>query len=268
MDGQAAAEDGGADGDGATRRERDLLDQLHWHEELRRSFLETITHEFKTPLTIIRANAELLAMADDLPPGAERRLEAIERGVARLLGMVNDLTTLAKVSDPSRSQVRVTVDLTTLLREVVLALEAVANRAGVLLEMDEPEEPCLVLGDPDQLSGALTNVVDNAVKYSDAGARVHVALRREGTWIVVSCRDEGLGISAEDQAALFTPFFRSSNPDALARPGTGLGLDIVKGVVDRHAGRITVDSVLGEGTTVELALPAMDESPEQPGARA
>lgn len=248
----------------ATHRERALLEQLHWHEELRKSFHNTITHELKTPLTIIRANAELLAMADDLPPEAAQRLEAIERGVVRMLGMVNDLTTLARVSDPSRAQVRVTVDVGTLVQEVIAAMEAVAHRAGVTLEMDEPETVCLMTGDPDQLSGALTNIVDNAVKYSDPGDGVCVSLRREGPWLVIACRDQGLGISEADQAALFTPFFRSSNPEAIARPGTGLGLDIVKGVVERHEGRVSVESELGQGTTVRLLFPAMEDRRRRP----
>lgn len=248
----------------ATHRERDLLEQLNWHEELRRSFHNTITHELKTPLTIIRANAELLAMADGLPAEAAQRLEAIERGVVRMMGMVNDLTTLARVSDPDRDQFRVTVDVGTLVQEVTNAMEAVASRAGVTLEMDEPATVCLTRGDPDQLSGALTNVVDNAVKYSDPGGHVSVSLRREGPWLVLACRDEGLGISMDDQAALFTPFFRSSNPEALARPGTGLGLDIVKGVVERHEGQVSVESELGRGTTVRLMFPAMDDRRRTP----
>lgn len=243
-------------------REHDLVELLRSREEQRRAFFSSIIHELKSPLTIIRANAELLETTDGLPAGAVRKVQAIERGVARLLDTVSDLTLLQQVTDPAREPARVTVDLAAVLEDVLLTMEAVASRTGVTVELEETSPGWWVLGDPGELSGALTNLVDNAVKYSWAGGRVHVSLSREDGWIAFSCRDEGMGISKEDQAALFTPFFRSTNPDALARPGSGLGLDIVRRVVQRHGGQISVVSALGQGSTVRLLLPALVGEPE------
>ena len=101
----------------------------------------------------------------------------------------------------------------------------------------------------------LVNLLGNAVKYSDAGSRVEVHLEAGQDHVVLSVVDHGLGISEEDQRGLFSEFFRSTNPEAYARPGTGLGLVIVDRIVGRHGGHIAVDSELGRGTTVTVTLP-------------
>ena len=101
----------------------------------------------------------------------------------------------------------------------------------------------------------LTNLLTNAIGYSDAGGSVRLVLWRRGDHVVLECADEGLGISAEDQVQLFTEFFRSTNREALDRPGTGLGLTITKRVVERHGGRIEVESELGVGSTFRVFLP-------------
>ena len=107
----------------------------------------------------------------------------------------------------------------------------------------------------------VTNLLTNAIGYSDAGGTVRLSLWRQGDHVVLECADEGLGISAEDQERLFTEFFRSTNREALDRPGTGLGLTITKRVVERHHGWIEVESELGVGSTFRVFLPVA-EPPE------
>jgi signal transduction histidine kinase len=112
------------------------------------------------------------------------------------------------------------------------------------------------MGDPAEVDILVTNLVSNAIKYSDAGSTVTVALSRDDQWVVLSCEDQGIGISPADRRQLFREFFRSESPEVKAQPGTGLGLTIVDRIVTRHLGRIDVDSVLGEGSTFRVFLPA------------
>jgi signal transduction histidine kinase len=100
------------------------------------------------------------------------------------------------------------------------------------------------------------NLVSNAVKYTGAGGTVGVSATRRGGSVVLRVADDGLGISEADQVGLFRAFFRSTNPDALREPGTGLGLAIAATVVERHGGRVDVESALGAGTTFTVTLPA------------
>ena len=124
--------------------------------------------------------------------------------------------------------------------------------------VDAPDEPVRALGDPDELDRACANLLSNAVKYTPEGQAITISLARLAGEIVLTCADEGIGISVEDQAQLFSEFFRSTNPVALAQPGTGLGLAIVRRIVARHEGRIEVESELGAGSTFRMFLPATD----------
>ena len=129
-----------------------------------------------------------------------------------------------------------------------------AESLTVRLELGDEE--LVVPGDPDELDRLLTNLVSNAVKYTDAGGSILVAAERSGSDVVLRVADTGLGISEEDQIGLFSPFYRTTNPEALGQPGTGLGLSIVATIAARHHGRVEVSSRLGEGTTFSVILPA------------
>ena len=115
----------------------------------------------------------------------------------------------------------------------------------------------IVLADPREIASAITNLVDNAVKYSDQDDEIWLGIeRRADGGLSFACKDEGIGISEADQANLFAPLFRSTNEDALQRPGTGLGLGIVREIMQRHGGSVEVESRLGRGTTLRLHFPA------------
>jgi signal transduction histidine kinase len=167
---------------------------------------------------------------------------------------------MARVSDPRVPFDPVPVDL----REVVLEVDEECRRAAAANDVsattDVVASDLTVLGRRDELHRMLANLVSNAVKYSDPGGSVTVTVAREGGEVVLRVIDEGLGISEEDQAHLFREFYRSSNPEAQNRPGTGLGLVIVERIVQRHAGAIEVESELGVGTTFTVRLPAAPSS--------
>ncbi|GAA1910537.1 sensor histidine kinase [Nocardioides hwasunensis] len=237
----------------ATQRERRLLEELRELEHARHWFLRELTHEINNPMTVIAANAEFLATGGDLEDRDVRRAQAILRGTERLADLLEGLAMLSRVSDPQRPPAMERVDLLGLVEDTIASMSAVAERAGIVLHLVGDTRPAVVAADLREISSAVSNLVDNAVKYSDSGDEIWLAIeRREDGGITFHCRDEGIGISDADQVNLFAPLFRSTNDDALLRPGTGLGLGIVREIMQRHGGTVEVDSVLGRGTSVKL----------------
>lgn len=237
----------------ATQRERDLLEELRELEHARHWFLRELTHEINNPMTVIAANAEFLASGGSLDQQDLRRAQAILRGTERLGDLLEGLSMLSRVSDPQHPPSMVPLDLVPLVEGILESMTAVAERAGVVLHLVGEQRHAVVMADPRQVSSALTNLVDNAVKYSDAGDEIWIGVtQRPDGGFTFTCRDEGLGISEADQQNLFAPLFRSTNEEALLRPGTGLGLGIVREIMSRHGGDVEVESVLGKGTAVHL----------------
>jgi signal transduction histidine kinase len=234
--------------------ERRLVDQLRRTDRAKTSLFATVAHELKNPLASIVGHVELLQ--DDPQEDAGWSLGVIERNTHRLQTLVDDLLTLSKVSDPDRPLVTSRLDLAHLTQDAMDMFRPTAEQRGISLTSDLVEGAAVVLGNAEELGRVLDNLVSNAVKFSPDHATVRLSARRERGNLVLLCSDEGIGISDQDQASLFTEFFRGTNPAALQVPGTGLGLSIVTRIVARHGGSIDVESELGSGTTFRVALPA------------
>ena len=235
--------------------ERAIVDRLRKLDSYRVEVVNTLGHELRNPLFSMSANLELLN-TDPLDEDARRSVAAASRGAARMRAVIDDLLTMAQVSDPNREFDPMAVDLRRVVHDVHDECHAAAAAGGVTCHAELPEGPVRVAGDPEELHRLLTNLASNAIKYTDPGGSVTVRLAAEGDTVVVTVADTGIGISEPDQAQLFREFFRSTNPAALARPGTGLGLAIVARIVGRHSGTIELDSERGRGTTVTVRFPA------------
>ena len=242
----------------ALESERDLVRELQQLDDYRSQLIATLSHELRTPLTVISGNLELLA-GHGVETEAERYVAAMARGSQRMEKVVDDLLLLARVSHPQHPLDEVRVDLRAVTRDVVLLVESTARAKQQTLQVELEDAPLDVCGDPAELDRMLGNLVSNAVKYTPAGGEVTVSARRDAGDVVLEVADDGLGISEEDQAGLFGAFFRTTNPVALSEPGTGLGLAIVASIVERHGGRVEVESRLGDGTTFTVRLPASRE---------
>jgi signal transduction histidine kinase len=225
-------------------------------DEQRAQFLAVVSHEMRTPLTSIISFSELLrGEASGLSPDGLRFLDVIERNADRLLRLIDDLLMLNRLEAGGLPLELTEVSLPDLAAEAVKNATPVAAKSGVTVHLDTDEGPP-ALADPRRLTQVFDNLIGNAVKFSHVGGLVRVRLRQaRGTWRI-DVSDTGIGIPANEAVRLFGPFVRGSNARIAGLPGTGLGLAIVKSLVEMHGGHVRVESVLDEGTTFSVFLPA------------
>jgi signal transduction histidine kinase len=210
----------------------------------------------RTPLTSIVSFSELLrGEGEGLSPDGLRFLTIIERNADRLLRLIDDLLMLNRLEAGGLPLELAQVSLPDLAAEAVKNVAPVAAKSGVTVHLDADEGP-RVLADARRLTQVLDNLIGNAVKFSHVDGLVRVRLRHvRGAWRI-DVSDTGIGIPADEAARLFGPFVRGSNARMAGLPGSGLGLAIVRSLVEMHGGRVKVQSVLGEGTTFSIFLPA------------
>ena len=235
--------------------ERALVNRLRDLDGYRVELVNTVAHELRNPLSSVVGNLELLE-DEELSEHGRRSLESAHRGARRLEAVIDDLLTMARVSDPDAGFDPEPVDLRQVVRDVVEECGHAACSRSITIDTSLAGGGVPVPGRPDELHRMLANLLSNALKYSDDETSVAVELVDVDGHVELRVRDHGLGISEEDQRGLFREFYRSTNVEALSRPGSGLGLVIVDRIVRRHGGRVAVDSALGRGTTVTVTLPS------------
>ncbi|MHB1444462.1 MAG: sensor histidine kinase [Acidimicrobiales bacterium] len=230
---------------------QDVSDR-HRLDAVRRDFVANVSHELRTPIGALGALAEALAGEDD--PDVIRRLAGRMGAEAeRAAGLVADLLDLSRVEGAAQPDTReVTIDR--IAAEAVARIQAAAEERGISLECQVRPETGMD-GDVGQLVSALANLLDNAVKYSDAGSVVDLEVRVDDTTVVFLVRDQGIGIPARDHQRIFERFYRVDQARSRDTGGTGLGLSIVRHVAINHGGRVTVKSREGEGSEFALEVP-------------
>jgi signal transduction histidine kinase len=236
------------------RRLREDAHRLRELDALKDEFVSLVSHELRTPLTSIRGYVELLEDEGGLSDEQRRFLGVVDRNSARLLELVGDLLFLAQADAGRLEFQQLPVDLGGIVDEAVESSLPAAREKRIDLRSDVEATPQLQ-GDPARLAQVLDNLVSNALKFTPAGGRVVVRLRTASGSALLEVSDTGHGLPAEERDRLFERFFRSSRASEDAIPGTGLGLAIAKTIVERHGGRISLESAVGEGTTVRVELP-------------
>ncbi len=226
--------------------------------QLKSNFVSIVSHEFRTPLGIIQSSAELLRDFHDRMHAAERQeqLESVSRNARRMAGMMEEVLVLSRLDAGKLNFQPAPLDLNNFCRRIVdEVLSATSRRC--LIELSLTSVPSQAQADERLLGHILTNLLSNAVKYSEPGTPVHFSVERNGRDAVCVVRDKGIGIPEEDQQQLFKAFHRGSNVGG--RPGTGLGLLLVKRCAELHGGKVRIDSKIGEGTTVTVRLSVFGE---------
>lgn len=221
-------------------------------------FLADVSHELRTPLTTIRGNMDLMRRMGGADPEA---LDDIQAELERMTRLVNDLLLLARADVGSLPIDRQRVALDTVVLDVYRQLSLLNPPVEVRLE---EVDQVAVLGDADRLKQLILNLADNAIKYTPAGGKVCLRLFKSETEAHVEVADTGIGIPEEDLPYIFDRFYRVDKARTRAHGGSGLGLSIVKWIVDVHGGSIYATSDLGEGTTFHVTLPLLSESKGDP----
>ena len=227
-------------------------------EDRLRRFVADAAHELRTPLTSLRGYAELYRQgALSGPDGVDSAMRRIESEGARMARLVDDLLLLARL-DQQRGIERKPVELVSLLGEAIQDLHAIDPDRPVTQEL--PPE-ATVVGDRIRLRQVIDNLLSNARTHTPAGTPVHVAVKTDPSAVTVSVSDKGPGIGEADRAKIFERFFRADPSRSRSKGGTGLGLSIVASLVEAHGGTVSVDSVVGQGTTFTIRLPVAGPGP-------
>jgi signal transduction histidine kinase len=235
----------------STRRAQDLARQ-------QLEFVATVSHELRTPLAVIRSAADNLADGVINDEARVRQYgQLVRREGVRLTDLVEQILEFAGLQSGQRTMTARPVAIEVMLRDVVAAAEPIARSAGIAIELDIADNLPAVAGDEAALRRAFQNLIGNAIKYG-AGARwIGVGAAFKSGHVEVSVTDRGIGIAAADQAKIFDPFYRAPDVVAAQIQGAGLGLSLVKRIVEAHAGEISLESTPGEGSTFTVSLPIL-----------
>ena len=235
-------------------------------EAVRRDFVANVSHELKTPIGAIGVLAEAVESAKDDPSAVEHFAERLQRETKRLSELVNQIINLSRLQSEDLAIEHDPVFLTEVVEEAIGNCRESARKRRVQILVGQTDD-VTVAGDKWQLTEAVTNLVQNAINYSDAGARVAVSVveKPEGDEHIVELKvsDNGIGISKENQERIFERFYRVDYGRSRSTGGTGLGLSIVRHIVMAHGGTVHVWSNLGQGSTFTLRLPVASVSEEE-----
>ena len=237
---------------GAVAFVRDVS-ELRRVESVRRDFVANVSHELKTPIGALSLLAETMAVGDDSPVNTQLA-DRVQREANRLGRIVDDLLDLSLIEAQERPT-REPVPVHVVLHEAAERVRGAADAVGIPLSVAPVATDLTVAGDRSQLVSAVTNLLDNAVKYSEPGEPVEVDATVADGSICISVRDHGIGIPSRDLERIFERFYRVDRARSRATGGTGLGLSIVRHVAQAHGGDVTVESTEGEGSTFRLRVP-------------
>ena len=240
------------------RRARELeslTESLQQALKLREQMIQNVSHELRTPLAILQGYIELMR-EEALGPLTSEQREALEVMQERLNGLIRYvelLLTLQEIQAGARSLN--ILDLRELVREACRAYQSRLDPQRHALRVHLPDHPVWVMGEGERLLLTLTELLENAVKFSPAGGTIQVSLAVQGPEALLEVRDEGIGIPAEAISRVFEPFYQVNGGTTRKFGGMGIGLTVVKQVVEAHQGRVEIESAVGQGTRVLLRLP-------------
>ena len=228
----------------------DITDRA-FAERNRQEFTANVTHELKTPLQSIIGSAELLESGLVKPEDTTRFVGNIRKEATRLVNLINDIIRLSQL-DEKHKPVTETVDLIEVAKEVVDVLTVSATKRNIEISIEG--DSCTIYGVRRYIYEIIYNLCDNAIRYNMDGGKVNIKISKDNNHTVVTVKDTGIGIAPEHQSRIFERFYRVDKSHSKETGGTGLGLSIVKHAVQYHSGKVTIDSEVGKGTTIEIVF--------------
>ncbi len=232
-----------------------MLTRLENAFESQKQFIQDASHELRTPIAIARTNIDVLEM--DKKPTArdyKKLVEILKMSIERMNRLNDKLLVLSKENPDTAEWAEVNIAL--LVEDMITEFSANARSSQLNLRLAKTQGGLSVRGDAFSLKQVISNLIENAIRYNQPGGSIDVSAVRQGGKVIIKVKDSGIGISREDQRNIFDRFYRVDKSRSREQGGSGLGLAMVKKIVENHGGRITVESILGEGSIFSIELPA------------
>jgi len=240
-----------------TRELTQALNDVRAASKRKTAFLSSVSHELRTPLTSIKGYASILLAGKlgELPPEAKDRMEKLNRHTDELVHLVNDLLDIARIESGKMAMKKEAVDLKSAAEKVADLLSVQIKQNNLDFSFSAADDAHSVLADRGQLERVLINLIGNAIKFTPQKGKISISTQKSDNMIQVDVADSGCGIPEEAQEEIFEEFYRVDNPINQEVRGTGLGLSLVKHIIEAHGGKIWVKSRLGAGSTFSFTLP-------------
>lgn len=237
---------------------KEANDRLCADNQYKDDFLAVMSHELRTPLTAIATFIEVLDREGDKTEREEKALRELKGNTLTLLNMINDTLEMAATQAGRGGLVTDDIDIVDVVNYVETTMGVLAEKKDICLKSHVDRNVPIIEGDWDRIRHALENLVSNAIKFTDVGGRVEMTarFREEDRAVVIAVSDTGIGIAAEDIPHVFERFTQLDESTTRGYNGSGLGLSVVKDIVERHGGTVRVSSEVGCGSTFSIVLPA------------
>jgi len=224
--------------------------------------MQIASHELRTPLTVIRGYASMLedGSLGQVPPAARQALKTLLDKSTEMRAQIERMLLLARLEDGASPPQLSPLDLRSVVRDSINRVRPQVDLKQGAVDVALADEPLPVLGDSERLATAVDNLLQNAVKFSSGPPRIEVTGDRHNGQVTLVVRDHGVGIPENARRRLFEKFYRVNDPQLQNVAGTGIGLYLVRQVVEGHGGQVTVDSQPGEGASFRIELPALAEA--------
>lgn len=239
-----------------------MVSSVERDRKLERRLTTDVAHELRTPLMAIQSTVE--AMVDGVLPVDEERLMTVDSEVMRLSRLVDSLLKLSRLENRSNPTKKVVVDVGEVVSDIIATHEAYVNESGLMMAY-RADPGVYVLGDPDLIRQATANLISNAVRYTDEGGGIYVRVRKGKTMASISVRDTGIGLTPEEAQMVFDRFWRADAGRDRENGGLGVGLTVVKEIVERHNGWVQVEGRKGEGACFTIHIPLYVEKERKEG---
>ncbi|HCU57079.1 MAG TPA: hypothetical protein DF984_02440 [Anaerolineaceae bacterium] len=231
------------------------ISQYKQKDDLKTEFVTMVSHELRSPLTLVQGYAKIIRLAGNLNDQQDTYLANIINSVEEMKVLVQDLLELGRL-DSGEALMLEEVSVEEVINKVRDSMEPLARQKHIDVRLDLPEEPVFIEADPMLLVQAINNLVDNAIQFTRNGRSILISARKQDESVLFAVQDDGPGIAPLDQRKIFKPFFHPEGQATVeSRSGSGLGLSIVKSIVERHGGKVWFDSKLGQGSTFYLQIP-------------
>jgi len=233
------------------------ITELDRVDQMKTEFVSMVSHELRTPITSIKGYIEMILNGEAGQVNNEQHgyLEVVQNSTDKLMILVNDLLDISRI-EAGRIELKLKqISLKNVIQSVINTVQKQIDEKELKVEIQMPDEDIKVLADNVRLSQILTNLISNTCKYTDKDGKISISTHRVDNFVQVDIKDNGIGISEEDQSRIFTRFFRVDNSLTRKTGGTGLGLSITKSLVEMQGGKIWVESIPGEGSTFSFTIP-------------